>query len=278
MRRYAILGYPLGHTLSPFIHARLFALSGENGEYTKAEIAPENLEAEMSELKTLDGFNVTIPHKETIISALDRLDQSAGRYRAVNAVRRSNGEFVGYNTDAFGFRKAIELLGSRLNGRVLLLGAGGAGRMMAMETVLCGGRLTIAVRDTDAPKTRALLTFLRTRVPEARVKVCKLEGIDGSFDLLCNATPVGMYPKVDECPVSESAVSRCGAVFDAVYNPVETVLLQRAKVLGIPARGGMDMLVWQAVRAHEIWYGGRFAQRDVEELIEACNARLTERV
>lgn len=277
MRRYAILGYPLAHTLSPFIHTRLFALSGESGEYGRAEISPEALDAEMPNLKSLDGFNVTIPHKEAVIPWLDRLDPSAERYRAVNVVRCTDGACVGYNTDAFGFRRAIELLGTGLSGRVLLLGAGGAGRMMAMETVLCGGRLTVAVRNADAPRTRALLTFLRERVPEARVRICGLDEIDGAFDLLCNSTPVGMYPKTDECPVAEAVVSRSGAVFDAVYNPVETVLLRRARALRIPARGGMDMLVWQAVRAHEIWYGGRFAQSDVESLIEACNGQLTDR-
>lgn len=278
MKQYAILGYPLGHTLSPFIHERLFALSGWNGQYGKTEIPPESLSDSMPTLKALDGFNVTIPHKESIIPLLDRLNSSAARYRAVNVVCCADGECVGYNTDAFGFRKSIELLGANLNGRVLLLGAGGAGRMMAMETVLCGGRLTVAVRNADAPKTRALSAFLCECVPDARVRICGLDEIEGTFDLLCNSTPVGMYPKIDECPVTESVVSRSGAVFDAVYNPVETVLLRHARSLRIPARGGMDMLVWQAVRAHEIWYGGRFAQSDAEALIEACNARLTERV
>lgn len=112
MRRYAILGYPLAHTLSPFIHTRLFALSGESGEYGRAEISPEALDAEMPNLKSLDGFNVTIPHKEAVIPWLDRLDPSAERYRAVNVVRCTDGACVGYNTDAFGFRRAIELLGT----------------------------------------------------------------------------------------------------------------------------------------------------------------------
>ncbi len=275
MHCFAILGYPLGHTLSPYIHERLFRLSGFAGDYLVKEIPPEQLASRLDELRALDGFNVTIPHKEAVIAYLDRLDASAERYRAVNTVSCADGCCVGYNTDVYGFRKAIELLGADLGGRVLLLGAGGAGRMMAMETVLRGGRLTVAVRDCDAPKTRALVRFLRERVPEARVRLCGLDGIDGSYDLLCNSTPVGMYPNTEACPVSADVISRAGAVFDAVYNPVETLLLRRAAELSVPARGGMDMLVWQAVRAHEIWYGAKFDRAQIESLIAECNLVLS---
>lgn len=267
-KNFRVIGYPLTHTMSPFIHSRLFSLSGIDADYRAAEIPPERLAAEYGNLRQLDGFNITIPHKQSIIPFLDRLDQSAARYGAVNTVKLDTAA-TGCNTDAFGFVKSLKEAGIPLGGKSLLCGCGGVARTMAYEMLLAGGDLSIAVRDADLVWAGTLKNELISSIPGASVSVGTLKDVSGNFDLLVNATPVGMYPHTDAMPVSRAQLSGCAAVFDAVYNPRKTLLLQEAELLGLKSVGGMPMLVWQAAEAHRIWYGADFAVSDIEELIDA---------
>ena len=108
-KHYAVIGHPIGHTMSPFIHKRLFALAGVDADYTALDIAPERLEAEYRDtLKKLDGYNITIPHKQAIIPYLDALDDKAQMYGSVNTVRNRDGQAKGFTTDPDGFIKAVE--------------------------------------------------------------------------------------------------------------------------------------------------------------------------
>lgn len=270
---YGLIGYPLGHTMSPPIHHALFSHSGKNADYRVFELPPESLKEALPNLFTLGGFNVTIPYKTEIIPYLDRLDETAKRYRSVNLVTCGE-EKVGYNTDVIGFTKSIEQLGASLNGRVLLLGCGGVGRMMAIETALQRGNLTIAVRESDLPLAEQAIAEIRALQPEAKVEAVLIDQIAGSYDLLLNATPVGMFPKTEFSPVGEEVVSRSAALFDVIYNPSETKLMKLAKKQGIPALGGMAMLVWQAAAAHKIWNGVSFAPDEIEAIILDMERRI----
>ncbi len=266
MSKYSILGYPLKHTMSPPIHKKLFELAGINDyEYTISEIPPEEFIAKIPELNAMDGYNVTIPYKVEIIKYLDELDESAKRYNAVNCVVRKKGKNIGYNTDCYGFLRALEAVNISLDGNVLLLGCGGAGRMMAIETVLHGGKLTIAARNRD--ETLAIADDIRKIKSDADVCVTSLTDIQGNYDVMLNSTPVGMFPKTDFSPVSEEIIRKCGFVFDAVYNPDTTLLMSYAKKNGIKTLGGMSMLVWQAVVAHEIWNNSSYSEQDINQLI-----------
>lgn len=264
MRKFALIGHPLGHTMSPPIHNRLFELSNDNALYDVIDIAPEDLSTQMDSIFELDGVNVTIPHKISVIPYLNSLDESAKRYGAVNVIDCKNK--VGYNTDVVGFTRAVEGLGGNLNSKVLLLGCGGAGRMMAIETAFCGGELTIAVRESDVETAKQLACEIKQKTDKS-VNVTTLDKIDGQFDLLLNSTPVGMYPNIDACPVSEAIIKNCKCVFDAVYNPRETMLVKIALKNNIPAGGGMAMLVLQAVAAHEIWDNAQYNIDDINKLI-----------
>lgn len=272
-RKFTVIGHPLGHTMSPFIHDALFRLSGLPGEYGAQDIPPEELSARYADLRRLAGFNVTIPHKQAIIPLLDRLDESAARYGAVNTVACGE-QAVGYNTDAYGFLKALQTSGISLGGPVLLCGCGGVARTMAYECLLAGGPLTLAVRESDLPAARALAAELQQAIDDARVDIVRLDEAQGSFDLLINATPVGMYPRCDAMPVDEKLLAGCRHVFDAIYNPRKTLLLRVAERLGIPTVGGMPMLVWQAVRAHEIWDGTVYDLEDIRRLVEDSYAEM----
>ena len=269
-QKIAVIGHPIGHTMSPFIHERLFALSRRPLSYTVLDV-PDLKEA-IPVLCGLDCFNVTIPHKNAIIPFLDEVEEKAKASGSVNTVQVKQGRLFGYTTDGAGCRAALKNHGAELSGKVLLLGNGGAARAIAFEAAECPGTsLTIVSRENSVEKGQKLCSDLqkyRGVGREVRVLTyAALESEKTEFDVLINATSAGMYPHTGECPVSEEVVSRCSAVFDAVYNPAETELLQRAERLGVKAIGGMEMLVFQAVAAHEIWYGTQFK---VSELAVIC--------
>mgnify|MGYP000292569958 CR=1 FL=1 len=147
MEQYTLIGHPLGHSMSPFIHERLFAMAGREASYTLTDIAPEHLEGKEPYLRSLQGFNITIPHKMAIIPIVDELDESAKRYNSVNCVANQNGKLIGYNTDCDGFTMSVKEY--PMDGKVLLIGCGGVGRMIATEALRHGANLTIGIIPQD---------------------------------------------------------------------------------------------------------------------------------
>lgn len=264
---YTLIGHNLKHSISPEIHARLFSLAGIDASYDITDIAEDNFSTEYSDLKKLSGYNVTIPHKVRIIPFLDKIDSTASRYGAVNTVLNSAGISTGYNSDCFGFTQSLEAEGLSLSGRVLLLGFGGVGKVMAMESVLKGANLTIAVLSEMLEQAYADEKAIKTHVPDAQINIIDITKISGKFDILVNSTPVGMFPHGDASPVPDDVIAGCSSVFDAIYNPVETQLMKKARALGKKAIGGISMLVWQAVAAHKIWDGSTYSLADVQKLI-----------
>ena len=265
---FGLLGHPLGHSMSPFIHQALFALSGRPQPYALHDVAPEDLKTQVPKLLAGQGFNITIPYKVEIIPFLTQLSEKAGLYQSVNTVEIKDGRYIGYNTDVDGFLHGIRSLGVELSqGPVLMLGSGGVANMIATEVVLAGSPLTIAVRKEDVKQAAALKERLLKIKPEAEITTCLLDEPNGSYRLLVNATPVGMYPNTQSCPVTPDIIRQAEAVFDLVYNPFETQLVQTAKSLGLPAGGGLSMLVWQAAVAHEIWFGDSFTDQQIQQVI-----------
>lgn len=263
---FAVIGHPIGHTMSPFIHTRLFALNGRADRYGVLDIPPEELAQRMETLSSLPGFNITIPHKQSIIPYLDAVEEKAACFGSVNTVKNENGRLTGYTTDGAGFRRALQAAGKSLAGRIVILGAGGAARAMAFEAALCGAQITVAAREHSLPAAQQLCKDLAGKIPGSSADFCLLEQISGTADILANATPAGMYPHAEDCPVSEEIIRSAGCVFDAVYNPNETLLLKLAHKNGVQAVNGMSMLVWQAAAAQEIWYGAEFRETDVAQL------------
>lgn len=273
---YCLIGHPLGHSLSPYIHQRLFALSGREATYSLVDIAPENLAEDFPKLlSTIGGCNVTIPHKQQVLPFLDRLEGKAALYQTVNTVAVTENGTVGYNTDADGFLCALKDAGIPLHGRVCLLGAGGAGTVLGFEAALAG--CEVVSYDPFAPAaSERLCARLREVAPEAVCEAAK-ELPKGDFDLLINTSPVGMYPKVEACPVPDDLIAHASAVFDAIYNPRNTLLLQKAEANGAKTAGGMAMLVWQAAIAQRHWFGETFAAEDIAAIIDGCYDELAAR-
>lgn len=269
-RKYAILGETLKHTMSPPIHKRLFELKNREFEYEILEVKPEDLKAKAEYLSTLNGYNITIPHKIGIIDYIDELDDSAKRYHSVNCVDNKNGKSTGYNTDCDGFLRTVRAMNIDNTGKILLIGCGGVGRMMAIEAALAGADLYIAVLESDLPLAKQVEKEIKAMKADARINIVLNTQIptDREYELLMNACPVGMYPKTEACPTTDDVIKASKAVFDVIYNPRETKLMQKAKAMGKKAVGGMAMLVWQAVSAHEIWDNDEYTDEEVQSIID----------
>lgn len=269
-RKFALLGGSLKHTMSPPIHSRLFELKNREFTYEIVEADEKALEEKIDYLNSMGGYNITIPHKINIIKYIDELDESAKRYNSVNCVSNKDGKLIGYNTDCDGFLQSVRAMGAKMNGEVLLVGCGGVGRMMAIESALADGKLTIAVLESDMSLALQVKKEILEMKSDAEISVVLTSEIDKSkhYDLLLNATPVGMYPKVEGCPVVDDVIENSDAVFDVIYNPRETQLIKKAKAMGKTVSGGMAMLVWQAVSAHTIWDGDSYTNDEVNKIID----------
>ena len=177
--RYVVIGHPLGHSMSPFIHRRLFALQGREEDYGSVDIPPEELAGRLAGmLETFRGLNVTIPHKQAVIPCLRRLEGRAALYRSVNTIAVTPEGAVGYNTDADGFLCALKGAGVALRGRAALLGCGGVGRTFACEAALAGCAVVNAVRDADREAAAALKEYVLALSP----KTCLLYTSDAADD------------------------------------------------------------------------------------------------
>lgn len=273
MKKFALIGYPLGHSMSPVIHRELFKINNISASYDLMEISPDNLNSSIEELKALNGFNVTIPHKINIIDSLDRLSNRAELFGAVNTVENKNGVLTGHNTDCAGFLKALDMAGITLGGNVLVCGSGGVSRMFAFESVLAGADLTIAVREEDISSGEKIKEEIKAKL-DKEVKLITLSQVQGEYDVLINGTPVGMHPKADACVLPKEKVQKAKAVFDAVYNPIETQFIKYAKEAGIKCSNGLPMLVWQAAVAQEIWFGVEFTAEQIKDVLKITEREL----
>lgn len=247
-KRFGLLGEALTYSLSPKIHQLFYEKLGIIATYELVEIPKDVFAGELTrvKLKKLDGFNVTIPYKEWIIPLLDDIDLSAARIGAVNTVINIDGDFKGYNTDYYGFMACIQELGIENRRRVTVLGSGGAARMAVVALGDLGfEEIVIVSRDPV----------------KAKLKFFKHDCIDYTTfnrqtlasDLLVNCTPMGQNGLVTTETIENEALIKQGIIFDLNYNPAVTPLLAQGSALGIKGINGFKMLIFQALKAEEIW-------------------------
>ena len=272
-RKFAVIGFPLTHTMSPYIHKELFSLSGISANYKAIEISPDELSEKTELLKSLDGFNVTIPFKQEIMPLINELAPSAKLYGAVNTVLVENNKTTGYSTDADGFYGSLLRGKAPLSGSALICGCGGAARTLAILLAEKGYFVTLGVRNTASQKAAEISAEIM-RLFGKKTEILSLKQIHTPFDLIINCTPLGMYPNTEASVLEIEQIKGAKFVFDTVYNPKETLLIKYAKEQGIPCGGGMAMLVLQAVKAHEIWYGATFKEDDINALIEKADLEM----
>lgn len=244
MKRYGLIGEKLGHSHSKTLHGFLAGYS-----YELWPMSPENLDAFLRG-GNFDGLNVTIPYKKAVIPYLAEMGDTARRIGSVNTiVRRADGTLFGDNTDAYGMSVMAQRAGIRFGGqKTLILGSGGTS-MTAQDVVRqAGGQAVVVSRHGEN----------------------NYENLERHADAayLINTTPVGMYPNTGEQPVDLERLPNLRGVLDVVYNPLRTQLLMQAQRLGIPCEGGLSMLVYQAVRACELFTG---------QPVDAAHAREAEK-
>ena len=244
---YGVIADPVGHSISPAVHNRAFQSRRIDAVYLPFLVhAPQVRDfITMAEKLPVSGFSVTIPHKQKILRYIDYVDPLARRIGAVNTVWRKAGKWRGTNTDAEGVTRPLAKRIRLPKAKILLVGNGGAARGAAFALVDAGVKLSIVGRNPD--RVRALAKVCDAE-PLAREQ---LEG--RRFDAIVHATPLGMHPHVNESFFADSIPA--DVVFDMVYNPLETLLLRRAREQGKQVIPGTEMFLEQAVRQFEIWTG-----------------------
>lgn len=245
---YYLIGKTLSHSLSADIHGKL----GLN--YSLRELADENAVAEFLARRDFAGLNVTIPYKETVMHHLDYVDKTALDIGAVNTVLNDDGKLLGFNTDIGGMAYALLRTSILLKGnKIMLLGSGGTARTARHLAISSGA---------------------------AEVAIVSRGGASGSLnyhnckhfdpDIIINTTPVGMFPKAENKPVELKDFGNVHAVFDAIYNPINTRLVQDAKSLGLKYSGGLAMLAEQARLAYDIFTGRKTGEAQFLEIYHRC--------
>ncbi len=246
MRVFAVVGYPIKHSLSPEMFNAVFKYLEMDAVYLKLEVRPDDFREAILGAKALGfaGLNVTIPFKERVLELVKPVGL-AEKIGAVNTVKLDTME--GFNTDSYGVVKSLEDHEVQFDSKFLIVGAGGAAKAAVFSIVERGGEV-----------------YVTNRTEERGIKLAKDAGCGfikrrdlrkESFDVIINATPLGMLGMENALPVEEDVIKKCSVVFDMVYNPAETLLIKRAKELGKEVIYGYEMLLYQAYEAFKIWNG-----------------------
>lgn len=272
----AVFGHPVKHSASPAMQNAALRALGLNWVYLAFDVLPEKLSEAIEGARVMKfaGINLTVPHKLIAFKIVDEVDSDAREWQAVNTIRFEakdiNGQWRplidfkedvpdeirahGFNTDAEAIELALqEDFGFNIPGSsVLLLGTGGAGRVAALKLASRGVK-ELYVCNRTKEKAEEVITLIRERYPEVAVEF----GFpDKKIDLVLNATSAGLQPDAPlPLGIDESILKKAAFVYDMIYRPAETMLLKVAKKVGCRTANGLSMLLWQGVRALEIWTG-----------------------
>ncbi len=246
--KYGLIGEKLSHSFSKEIHESLADYTYEIRELTPDEVAP------FLEAREFEGINVTIPYKEKVIPHLDFVSDAAKKIGAVNTIKKIDGKLIGDNTDFYGMREMILRAGIEIGGKkALVLGTGGTSKTAKAVLADLGARELVTVSrkaSADTVTYETALTF------------------HSDAEIIVNTTPLGMYPKTEGIPIDLSHFPNLSGVVDAVYNPLRTKLVLEAVEGGIPATGGLMMLILQAAKASEIFLGCKYSEKEVSDVIK----------
>lgn len=281
-KRLGIIGYPIGHSISPIFQQAALDALGIDATYEKWEVTPEGVGDFVNGLRAPDswGINITLPHKQAVIPLLDEVDEWATAAGAVNTIVNHDGRLTGHNTDGPGFLRAllVETGYDPKGTRALILGAGGAARGILLALARGGvDSLVIANRTMERAETLAKLA-VENGVKSEAIPIAGnvLIKSAASADLIVNCTSVGMSHGPDEqgTPLTAAEIPASAIVNDVVYTPLETPLLREAAAAGATALGGLHMLVYQGVLSFQMWTGQE-APADV--MLAAATKEMTSR-
>lgn len=240
MDKYGIIGNPLGHSFSKGFFTEKFAKEGIDAQYLNFQI-PEigKLTDVLKENPELRGINVTLPYKTEVIPFLDELSDEAIEIGAVNVVQIRNGHLKGFNSDIIGFTRSIQPLLKPHHKKALILGTGGASRAIRVGLT----RLGLEWKYVSRTPREGMITY-----NDITAETLK------EYEVIVNCSPVGMFPKVDECPaIPYEFLTADNLLYDLVYNPEDTLFLKRGREQGARGKNGLEMLHLQAIASWEFW-------------------------
>ena len=261
MYKLGIIGYPLGHSISAVIQKAGLESLGVEGSYDVMETHPEDLITQIKYIKAngYNGFNVTIPLKVPMSLFLDDIDDYANIAGCVNTIKvMDDRSFFGYNTDIYGFKTAIPAEIDLTGKNASILGTGGAARA-AVVGLAEKGIKEIDFYTRNIINSRQTLEYVRAKFPQITFNVYQIQNIRSleGTSIVVNATPIGMKGfMADQMTIEKADLDKLSPdtlVYDIVYNPVKTVLIREAQARGLKTVGGLDMLIYQAERALQIW-------------------------
>jgi len=257
-----IFGHPISHTLSPVMHNAVIKALGLDMAYLPFEVKPPNLKEAINGIKSLGiiGVNITIPHKESVIRFLDDISEEARLVGAVNTIVNKDRKLVGYNTDGSGYMASLkeELGFNPKSKRIIIIGAGGAARGI-LAALATQKPKSITVANRTLSRAVSLIKTFKGKFRDTRFEAIDLDNnmlkmSFNSVDLLINTTSVGMkQSKALKIPLE--TLPKIAIVSDIIYNPLETLLLKKAKKFGLTTHGGLGMLVHQGARSFKLWTG-----------------------
>lgn len=260
---YGLLGESLKHSISPEIHSLIFKEMNIDGYYHLFEVQRDNLKNAIYGLKALGakGANVTIPYKINAMEYVDELSPEAEKIGSINTICFEDNKAKGYNTDYYGFGMLLNKNQVKIsNKKAVILGSGGAAKSVLQYLVDKGiGSISIVSRDKDALKANARFKDFKLMC-YSELKQLKEE------DIIINSTPCGMYPNVDNSPISRDIVNNFSVAVDLIYNPCETVFLKFARESNLTYMNGLYMLVGQAVCAEELWNDIKISEKIIDKI------------
>lgn len=253
---YGLIGCPVEHSMSPAIHNDAFKERGIDGYYHAFHVEPDQLSESVQALKVLGvkGFNVTIPHKISIIPYLDELDETAKIVGAVNTVVNENGRLVGHNTDGNGYIQSLTevLIKPITEQKILIIGAGGAARGIYF-TLAHQGCQEIDLTNRTVSRAEELIKECPFENSSRALSFKHAEIQLESYDIIIQTTALGLHPNIDSKPLSLKNAKKSAVVSDIVYNPIKTSFLKEADELGLTIHNGVGMFVHQAALAFHLW-------------------------
>lgn len=257
MKRFAVIGDPIKHSMSPFMHNDLFQHYQIDAQYDRVYIEKGKLEKGLELLKKdgVSGFNVTVPHKTDILPFLDELDPLCKAIGAVNTVVNEQGRWIGYNTDGSGYLTGIlKVMPDIKDKKTLMIGAGGAARAIYF-TLAHYGVETIDITNRTVGNAQSLKSSCPFPVKTAILEREEAERQLGEYDLIIQTTSIGMSPNVDETPLNVENIKENALISDIIYNPLEPKILTEGSRRGAIVQNGIEMFVYQGALAFEKWIG-----------------------
>jgi shikimate dehydrogenase len=254
---FAVLGDPIGHSMSPVMHNDLFSFYNIDADYLPFQVKEEDLHDAVKGLKAIGvgGFNVTVPHKSKIIPFLDGVDELAANIGAVNTVVNENGQLIGYNTDGPGFLQGLYNYLPKIAGqKVIIIGAGGAARAIYL-TLAKEKPLVLDIANRTLEKAWGLIKDCPYSVSSRACSFDEASESLADYDLVIQTTLIGMSPKIYEQPIPLNNLRKQTVICDIIYNPLETQFLTEARLKGASIQNGLDMFVYQGALAFEKWTG-----------------------